>query len=99
MGLMGPSSSTFRRQISVSRADSCGPVVTASFHRPAAIEQLTPLCEWRIVRAPARTSRTHRTRHRRLPMGAGGIGFVVNPILIVVGVIALGLIAWLFVKR
>jgi len=32
-------------------------------------------------------------------MGAGGVGFVVNPILIVVGVIALGLIAWLFVKR
>ena len=36
---------------------------------------------------------------REAPMGAGGIGFVVNPIFIVVGVIALGLIAWLFVKR
>lgn len=32
-------------------------------------------------------------------MGSGGIGFVVNPILVLVGVIALGLIVWLFVRR
>ena len=32
-------------------------------------------------------------------MGSGGIGFVVNPFLIVVGVVALGLIVWLLMRR
>jgi len=36
---------------------------------------------------------------RGFRMGSGGIGFVANPILIVVALIAVGLILWVFVRR